>query len=160
LKVQVIEKEEKLAAEKASKQQRKVKHNKTFILPRLVHSFHTLTHTSYYYIHTMTDNKSTITKGDEQQNNGKANGEQQATASRPATPVSSMVVMAILIVLTIVTIPTPLQPVGKPSLQHVWYYGWITAISTGLGVLPLVFIPNLDSYWIGISNGTYCPSYV
>lgn len=103
----------------------------------------------------MTDNKSTITKGEQQQNNGKANGEQETT-SRPPTPVSSIVCMAILILLTIVMIPTPLQPVGKPSLQHVWYYGWITAISTGLGVLPLVFIPNLDSYWIGISNGTCC----
>jgi zinc transporter ZupT len=60
--------------------------------------------------------------------------------------------MAVIVLLTIVTCPSPLQPVGKPTLLHVWYYGWITAVSTGLGVLPLVFMPNLDSYWVGISN--------
>lgn len=85
--------------------------------------------------------------------NGKANGEM--SAAPPPTPLSSIILMAVLIIITIVTIPSPLQPVGKPTVQHVWYYGWITAVSTGLGVLPLVFMPNLDSYWVGISNGAF-----
>jgi len=38
--------------------------------------------------------------------------------------------------------------------KHVWYYGWITAVSTGLGVLPLVFVRDgeLDTFYIGVSN--------
>jgi len=65
---------------------------------------------------------------------------------------TSYIVLIILFVITVVTIPRPFQPVGKPTVLHVWYYGWITAISTGLGVLPLVFTPKLDSYLIGVSN--------
>ncbi len=41
------------------------------------------------------------------------------------------------------------------TVGHVWYYGWITALSTGLGVLPLIFVPHLDKFWIGVSNGMY-----
>jgi hypothetical protein len=69
------------------------------------------------------------------------------------TPVWAMVTVIVLAVISYVTLPVPLQPVGEPTLQHVWYYGWITALSTGLGVLPLVFIPDFDKYWVGISNG-------
>ena len=71
------------------------------------------------------------------------------------TPMSTYWALAAVALLTCFTIPTPLQPVGQPSLQHVWYYGWITAVSTGFGVLPLVLVPKLDSYWVGIANGTY-----
>ena len=39
--------------------------------------------------------------------------------------------------------------------QHVWYYGWITALSTGVGVLPFFFFSEPDKYWMGISNGRY-----
>jgi len=82
--------------------------------------------------------------------NGYANDKNKA---RPKTGSMTYVAAIALIIISIVTIPTPFQPVGKPSLLHVWYYGWITALSTGLGVLPLVFAPELDSYWVGVSNG-------
>lgn len=85
--------------------------------------------------------------------NGKSNGGAQQRPKPPPTPASSVICMAVVVLITIITYPSPLQPVGKPSLLHVWYYGWITAVSTGLGVLPLVFMPNLNSYWVGISNG-------
>jgi hypothetical protein len=49
--------------------------------------------------------------------------------------------------------PHPLHPENEPTAQHVFYYGWLTAISTGLGVVPLLFAPNLASYWVGVSNG-------
>jgi hypothetical protein len=51
--------------------------------------------------------------------------------------------------------PHPLQPQHgeEPTIQHVFYYGWMTAISTGLGAIPLWFAPNLSSFWVGISNG-------
>lgn len=59
-----------------------------------------------------------------------------------------------LLAVSYLTLPTPLQPEAdtRPSVLHVWYYGWITAVSTGLGVLPLVFVPDLDKFWIGVSN--------
>jgi hypothetical protein len=64
--------------------------------------------------------------------------------------------LVIFAVMTYVAKPDPLQPPHgeSPSIQHVFYYGWLTAISTGLGAIPLVFAPNLASYWVGISNGT------
>jgi len=45
------------------------------------------------------------------------------------------------------------QQLEDVTVGHVWYYGWITALSTGLGVLPLIFVPHLDKFWIGVSNG-------
>jgi len=38
------------------------------------------------------------------------------------------------------------------SLQHVWFYGWFTAISTGLGVLPFYFVSQFNKFWVGVSN--------
>lgn len=60
---------------------------------------------------------------------------------------------ALFIVVTIVAFPRPFQPHGQPSLKHVFYYGWLTAISTGLGAVPFLFLPNIASYWVGVSNG-------
>ena len=37
------------------------------------------------------------------------------------------------------------------DIKTVWYYGWITAVSTGLGVLPFV-IAKPSKGWIGVSN--------
>lgn len=39
------------------------------------------------------------------------------------------------------------------SLQEVWYYGWITAVSTGLGIIPFFFVHKPNKYWMGVSNG-------
>ena len=61
--------------------------------------------------------------------------------------------LALLFFLTYVLMPHPLHAEGEPSLQHVFYYGWLTAVSTGLGIVPLIFAPNLASYWVGVSNG-------
>jgi len=57
-----------------------------------------------------------------------------------------------LILISYITFPNPMQPKGAPTVYHVWYYGWMTALSTGLGVLPFMFVPDLDKYWIGVSN--------
>jgi zinc transporter, ZIP family len=84
--------------------------------------------------------------------NGYDNAKSKADGP-PKTGSLTIFAFVILVIITVVTIPTPFQPVGKPTILHVWYYGWITAISTGFGVLPLVFTPEFDSYWVGISNG-------
>ena len=41
---------------------------------------------------------------------------------------------------------------GAPSVGYVFYYGWITAISTGLGVLPFLFVTDASEFWIGMCN--------
>ena len=71
------------------------------------------------------------------------------------TSTRTFVAMSIIILISIITYPESLQPVGKPTLNHVWYFGWISALSTGLGVLPLVFSPDFDTYWVGVTNGKY-----
>lgn len=102
----------------------------------------------------MTDKKESISKQGSQQekspNGSQSNGKIQTP---PPTPISTVLALVFILVVTYVTLPTPFQPEGKPTVHHVWYYGWITAVSTGLGVLPLIIMPNLESYWVGISNG-------
>ena len=70
---------------------------------------------------------------------------------------SKRVIFACIVIalITFFQRPTSMQPGKgmKPTVQHVFYYGWISAISTGLGVLPLVFVPNPDKFWIGVTNG-------
>lgn len=68
------------------------------------------------------------------------------------TPKRAIFFSLILLLISYFTFPDTLQPVGKPTIQHVWYFGWISAISTGLGVLPLVFAPEFDSFYVGIAN--------
>jgi hypothetical protein len=90
-------------------------------------------------------------KGDADHNN---NGKKRRTQATPIWVYGALVSFAII---SYVTMPNPLQPHHgeEPSIQHVFYYGWLTAISTGLGAIPLVFAPNLASYWVGISNGRF-----
>jgi hypothetical protein len=44
-------------------------------------------------------------------------------------------------------------PPQVTTAQHVWYYGWITALSTGLGTLPFLIVSEMNQWWLGISNG-------
>ena len=90
----------------------------------------------------------------EKSTNGYDNDKTKANG-RPTTGLPTIIAAITLVIISIVTVPVPFQPVGKPTLMHVWYYGWITALSTGLGVLPLVFAPELDPFWIGVSNGEF-----
>lgn len=71
---------------------------------------------------------------------------------RSRTPMWAYVSFALLALVTYISIPTPFQPHGEPTLMHVFFYGWLTAISTGFGVLPFIFLPNVATYWVGISN--------
>ena len=90
---------------------------------------------------------------DDNDPNDKEKGSVVATKTAPWVW-GALVLFAII---TYVTMPVPLQPPHgqAPSIQHVFYYGWLTAIFTGLGAVPLAFAPNLASYWVGLSNGTY-----
>ena len=87
--------------------------------------------------------------------NGPANGKgKERKPARPATALE-WAALVVLVLLTIFLMPYPLHAEGEPSIQHVFYYGWLTAVSTGFGIVPLIFAPNLDSYWVGISNGEF-----
>lgn len=68
------------------------------------------------------------------------------------TPKRAILGSIIILLISYFTYPETLQPVGKPTVQHVWYFGWISALSTGLGVIPLFFAPEFDSYYIGVAN--------
>lgn len=59
----------------------------------------------------------------------------------------------LLIILIVVTVFSQPDWTQKVSVHHVWYYGWITAISTGLGSIPFYFFPEPDKFWMGVSNG-------
>jgi hypothetical protein len=63
--------------------------------------------------------------------------------------------LVFLLFLTYILMPHPLHPENEPTAHHVFYYGWLTAISTGLGVVPLLLAPNLAPYWVGVCNGMY-----
>jgi len=71
------------------------------------------------------------------------------------TPFWVYVVLLVFAIVTVVTRPEPFHPPHgtEPTIQHVFFYGWLTAISTGLGVVPFVFLPRVATYWVGISNG-------
>ena len=41
---------------------------------------------------------------------------------------------------------------GGRSVAHVWWYGWVTALSTGLGALPMAFVKDVGEWWVGLGN--------
>lgn len=86
--------------------------------------------------------------------NGESAGaikENTGSGSKPRTTKRSIFAAVIMLTISYMFLPDDLQP-SKPTVEHVFFYGWISALSTGLGVLPLIFTPELDSYWIGVSN--------
>ena len=63
---------------------------------------------------------------------------------------------ALLLLLILVTIFTyPDLTTKKCTINQVWYYGWITAVSTGLGVIPFYFVAEPNKFWMGVSNGPF-----
>lgn len=72
--------------------------------------------------------------------------------SSPASKIDFVALFLILLVILISIFTLPDDWTGV-SVQHVWYYGWITAVSTGVGVLPFFFFSEPNKFWMGISNG-------
>lgn len=69
-----------------------------------------------------------------------------------STSMTTILLSVLIVAISYFTYPENLQPFGRPDVGHVWYFGWISALSTGLGVLPLIISPELNSYWIGVTN--------
>ena len=58
--------------------------------------------------------------------------------------------MACVVLISIVTFPR--FNTEKPTIQEVFYCGWMTAVSTGLGVIPFIVFKEPNKLYMGISN--------
>ena len=83
-------------------------------------------------------------------------GKEPPGGRHPTTPAWVYLLLLCFAAVTYVAIPEPFHPPHgqQPTITHVFYYGWLTAISTGLGALPFLLVPDVKSFWVGISNGT------
>lgn len=57
----------------------------------------------------------------------------------------------LLLAITKYTLPDELHT-SNPTLRHVWFYGWVTALSTGVGAAPLFFFPDLGKAMLALGN--------
>jgi zinc transporter, ZIP family len=92
------------------------------------------------------------------ENGAAINGRHHATKKRHTkktqpTPLWAYALLILFVAITIVTRPDSLHLHGEASIRQVFFYGWLTAISTGLGVVPFLCLPKVETYWVGISNG-------
>jgi len=46
------------------------------------------------------------------------------------------------------------------NCRRVLWYGWITAVSTGLGVVPFFFLGRLPKWWVAACNGEFAAMQV
>lgn len=72
---------------------------------------------------------------------------------KSATPKVDYVAMFLILLVVLISVFTLPDDWSVVTTQHVWYYGWITAVSTGAGVLPFFFFSEPNKYWMGVSNG-------
>lgn len=77
----------------------------------------------------------------------KKNGER--SLAQDFVPFAS--VISLMGAITYFTMPESIT-VKTPTVQHVWFYGWLAAITTGLGALPLLFFSKPADFWLGASN--------
>lgn len=80
--------------------------------------------------------------------------DEKIEAESKSSEIRSYIIIAILAAITYVTYPgkTWGNKEFEPTIHTVFYYGWVSAISTGFGVLPLCFVSEMKEYWIGVSN--------
>jgi zinc transporter, ZIP family len=83
---------------------------------------------------------------------GMKNPDMKMVKPKPSTDYVGLIALLGVILITIFTCPHEWNHTTV-SLSHVWFYGWITAISTGLGALPFLFLSEPSKYLMGISNG-------
>lgn len=60
---------------------------------------------------------------------------------------------AIALVMVLVTIYSYRRRMQGKSAAYVWWCGWLTAVATGIGALPFVWIRDVNKFWLGICNG-------
>lgn len=100
------------------------------------------------------DDKETLATVGKPTSNGNSNNSSKSEGKASSyTPTWVYALLALFALITIATYPKPFQPHGEPTLKHVFFYGWMTAISTGAGVLPFMVLQDVAKFWVGISNG-------
>lgn len=57
----------------------------------------------------------------------------------------------LLLAITKYTLPDQLRT-SNPTVQHVWFYGWVTALSTGAGAAPLIFAHDMGKAMLAFGN--------
>ena len=80
-------------------------------------------------------------------NDAKRKGKAVQVARAPAY-------MSLVALLATTALSVPRTLAGPMSGAHVWWYGWVTCVSTGFGVLPFLFASRLDDIWLGVSNAS------
>ena len=104
-------------------------------------------------------NGSSSANGKQQQQFASSSSPTSASSSKKPdkrdTPTWVYITLVAFAVTTVVSFPVPLIAHGEPTLKHVFFYGWITALCTGIGALPFLFLPDVADFWVGISNGEY-----
>lgn len=68
---------------------------------------------------------------------------------RPKTDYVGYALLLLTIGVTIASHLYRTKSTGKATVAEVWYYGWLTAISTGLGVIPFYFVNEPNKFWEG-----------
>jgi len=62
-----------------------------------------------------------------------------------------LALLAVIVLITVLTYPS-FDIREKPTAHEVFYYGWITAVSTGLGVVPFLIFEEPNKFYMGVSN--------
>ncbi|KAL3783847.1 hypothetical protein ACHAWO_011443 [Cyclotella atomus] len=76
--------------------------------------------------------------------------QEDSTPETSSSQLRSCLILTLFLLITIFAHPG--SGFNTPTIHTVFYYGWISAVSTGLGVLPLCLISNMKEYYIGVSN--------
>ena len=111
----------------------------------------------------------TLEETDEQVGAGSSTGKPSGDAS-PLSWAAARIAFAVFSAITMVAImdlaaPTMVASAGAqlaasaaqiPSYRYVWGAGWITAVSTGLGVLPFAIVGDIRKFWLGACNALAC----
>ncbi|KDO29877.1 hypothetical protein SPRG_04944 [Saprolegnia parasitica CBS 223.65] len=58
-------------------------------------------------------------------------------------------VTMVLIAVTLISYP---YTGGIRSWHYVWWCGWLTAVSTGFGAVPFLWVKDIEKFWLGVCN--------
>ena len=85
-------------------------------------------------------------------------GQQEDERKRKQQSENSLRHYIALIVLGLVTYVS-IPPQGDAAegrladVRRVWWYGLVTALSTGVGALPFLVARDIPAFWVGVANG-------
>jgi hypothetical protein len=65
------------------------------------------------------------------------------------------IALAVLAVVTYFSIPdqTGAEKGQYAEVRRVWWFGLVTALSTGAGALPFLVVRDIPPFWVAVANG-------